>query len=175
VVQGVLVDGPAAASSVDLALERDDDAVRLAAGAEPGLSELAEQQLVDAALRFADLDELVIAAIGERRGGPVVSLQRCAGAPARCTAIVEIGYADRAGLAGAVREAWQAAQGGALSEPPRALHETQRPAPESGCRWCRSPLVWSGVGAVVLGAVVAILAASGSKPTPVVTVHGRDF
>ena len=184
VVQGVAIDGPAA---VELALDADDDAVRLAGGAEPGLSGRvfepaitslsapAEQALVDAALGFAELDEVVIAAIGDRRGGPALLVQRCGGAPARCTAVVEIGHGDRAGLAAAAREAWQAVQGGALREPPRVLGDVRRPEPPPGCQLCRSPLVWAGVGAVVIGTVIAIVAASGSRPPPVVLVDGHDF
>jgi hypothetical protein len=172
-VQGVLVgDTPAV---VDLALERDEDAVRLAGGAEPGLAEPAEQALVDAALRFADLDEVVVAAVSDRRGGPALIVQRCAGSPARCTAVVEVGFGDRAGLAAAAREAWQAIQGGALRHPPSVFGDIKSGAPPPGCRLCRSPLVWTGVGAVALGAVIAIVVTSGSRPPPVLTVDGHDF
>jgi hypothetical protein len=171
-VQGVVVDGSAA---VDLALERDDDAVRLAGGAEPGIAAPAEQALVDTALQLADLDELVVAAVGDRRGGPTLTVQRCAGAPARCTAVVEIGYGDRAGLPAAAREAWQAAQGGTLRYPPGVIGAIKLPPPASGCQLCRSPLVWGGVGAVVLGAAIAIVVTSGSRPAPIVNVDGHQF
>ena len=135
VVQGVAVTGPAAGAraadlALDLALDPDDDAVRLAAGAEPGLAEPAEQALVDTALAFADLDEVVVAAVTDRRGGPALVVQRCAGAPARCTAPAEVGFADRTALASAAREAWQAVRRAALGEPPRVLGDVQRgPAP----------------------------------------------
>jgi hypothetical protein len=168
----VVVDGAAA---VDLALERDEDAVRLAGGAEPGMAAPAEQELVDAALVFADLDEVVVAALSDRRGGPTLMVQRCAGAPARCTAVVEVGFGDRAGIAAAAREAWQAAQGGTLRYPPSVIGAIKPPQAEPGCRLCRSPLVWGGVGAVVLGAVIAIVVTSGSKPAPVLTIDGHDF
>jgi hypothetical protein len=172
-VQGMVVgDAPA---NVDLALEPDDDALRLAAGAEPGRSEAAQQGLVDAVLQLADLDEVVVAAVGDRRGGPALIVQRCAGAPARCTAAVEIGFGERAGLAAAARDAWQAVRAATLRDPPSVIGDVQdRPAP-GGCRLCRSPLVWTGVGAVVLGAVVAIVVSGASRPPPVVTVDGRDF
>ncbi|TMQ12508.1 MAG: PEGA domain-containing protein [Deltaproteobacteria bacterium] len=173
VVQGVAVDGPA---EVALALDTDDDAARLAAGAEPGLAAPAEQGLVDAALAFADLDDVVVAAMTERRGAPALIVQRCAGAPARCTAVAEIGFGDRAGLAAAAREAWRTVQAGELREPPRVLGEIrpQRP-PSEGCRLCRNPLVWVGVGAVVVTTVAVIVLTSGSKPPPVLTVDGHDF
>ncbi|HEU4730185.1 MAG TPA: PEGA domain-containing protein, partial [Kofleriaceae bacterium] len=171
-VQGVSVDG---AATIELALERDDDALRLAAGPEPGMVEPAEQALVDAALQLADLDEIVVAAVSDRRGGPTLHVQRCAGVPARCTAVVEIGFADRSGLAGAAREAWQAAQGGTLRYAPSVIGAIKPAPPPAGCRLCRSPVVWTGVGAVVLGAVIAIVVTSGSKPAPVITIDGHDF
>jgi hypothetical protein len=111
-----------------------------------GLAEPAEQALVDAALAFADLDEVVVAAVTVRRAGPALVLQRCGGAPARCTAAAEIGFGDRAGLAAAAREAWRAVQGEALREPPRVLGDIHRQPAPSGCRLCRNPLVWAGVG-----------------------------
>jgi hypothetical protein len=172
VVQGVLVDGPA---TVDLALDPDDDAVRLAGGAEPGLGAPLEQALVDAAAAFADVDEVVLAAVSDRRGGPALIVQRCAGAPARCTPPAEIGFGDRAGLPAAAREAWRAVQGGALGEPPRVIGGIRRDAARSGCRLCRNPLVWTGVGAALLTTVIVIAATSGSRPPPVVTVDGHGF
>jgi hypothetical protein len=169
-VQGVAVD--AAPVAVAVTLDRDDDAAQLAAGA-PG--DRGEPPLIEAALELADLDEIVVAATADRRGGPVVIVQRCAGAPVRCTAASEIGFADRAGLAGAVREAWAAVQHGELREPPMVIRDRARSAPPAGCRWCRSPLVWTGVGAVAVGVVLAIIATSGSRPPPIVTVNGSDF
>lgn len=173
-VHGVLVDGAAA---LDLALTLDSDAaaVQLAVGAEPGLAEPAEQALVDTALQFAELDEVLVAAVSDRRGGPTLVAQRCAGSPARCTAVVEVGFGNRAGLASAAREALQAAQVGELRYPPSVIGAIKARPLASGCRLCRSPLVWTGASAIVLGAVIAIVVASGSKPPPVVTVNGHDF
>jgi hypothetical protein len=173
-VQGVHVDGPAALD-LALALERDDDAARLAGGAEPGIAEPAEQALVDAAMQLVDLDEVIVAAQSDRRGGPALVVQRCAGLPARCTAVVEVGFGDRAGLASAAREAVQATQAGVLRYPPSVIGDSKPRPPPPGCRLCRNPLVWTGVGAVVLGAVIAIVVTSGAKPPPVVTVDGHDF
>ena len=78
-VQAVPID----ASAVEVVLERDDAAIRLTGGAELGLAEREAQQLVDATLRFADLDEVVLVAETTRRGGPTLLVQRCAGIPAR--------------------------------------------------------------------------------------------
>jgi PEGA domain len=178
IVQGVSVaegGGPSGATAVDLVLERDDDAMRLTGGAEPGLAASDEQELVDAVIKLADLDEVMVAAVSDRRGGPTLVLQRCTGAPARCTAVVEVGFGDRAGLAPATREALQATQAGTLRYPPSVIGDSKPHPPPPGCRLCRSPLVWAGVSAVVLGTVIAIIATSGSKPSPIVTVDGHDF
>src|SRR5204862_4860786 len=94
-VRGLAVDGP---SRVMLELERDDERVNLAGGPARGMSEVAAQELVDAALRYADLDEVILVAATSRRGGPTLLVQRCAGLPARCSAVVEVGYGDRSGL-----------------------------------------------------------------------------
>lgn len=167
--------GVGAGAAIDLVLEPDDAAARLAAGASLGLAAPAEQALIDAALELADLDDVIVAAVTQRRGGPALAVQRCAGAPARCTAVVEIGSGDRAGLAAAAREAWRAVQGGALADPPGVLGDVRREPPPAGCRLCRSPLVWTGVGAAVIGAVIVIAVTSGSKPPPILSVDGHGF
>ncbi|HEY0195262.1 MAG TPA: PEGA domain-containing protein [Kofleriaceae bacterium] len=173
VVQGVNVDGRAA---VALPLELDDDAARLAAGAAPGLSPLFEQALIDAALIYGELDEVVIAAVGERRGGPALFVQRCAGAPARCSAVAEVGFGDRAGLAAAAREAWQAVAGAAaMTAAPSVLGTTEPRVPDHRCHLCRNPYVWAGAGAAAIAATLAILALSGTRPPPVLNVDGRGF
>ena len=166
-----------AAASVSVELQRDEDAGRLAAGAVRGLAEPAAQALIDATLRFADLDEVVVAADTTRRGGPTLLVQRCAGAPARCSAVVEIGYGERAGLAAAARAAWEAARAGELRYPPVVLGDRGgRRDGKDRCKVCRSPWLWTGVGAAVAaGVVLAILATSGPPPAPVVGVDPSQF
>jgi tetratricopeptide (TPR) repeat protein len=174
-VRGVAVDD--APVSVSLELSPDEDALRLAAGAERGLAEPAAQALIDAALRFADLDEVVVVADTTRRGAPTLLVQRCAGpSRARCSAVVELGYGDRAGLGAAARAAWDAARTGELRYPPVVLGERGgRPGPDR-CKLCRSPLLWTGVGAaVVAGIALAIVATSSAKPAPVVGVDPGQF
>ena len=164
------------ATAVEVALERDDAAVRLAGGAELGLAEREAQHLVDATLRYADLDEVVLAAETIRRGGPTLLVQRCAGLPARCSAVVELGYGDRTGLAAAARAAWEAARAGDLRYPPTVLVEREGRVAGGGCRWCKNPWVWTGIGAaLVAGTVLAVVVLSGSQPPPIVGVDGTDF
>lgn len=173
-VRGVAVD---AATTVELELDPDPELGALARGAELGLAMAAQQALVDATLRYADLDQVVVVAEVSRRGGSALLVQRCSGIPARCTAIVEIGYGDRAGLAAAARAAWDAVRTGELREPPSALGERPGREPARRCEACRSPWLWTGVGVgLAIGAVVTTLAVtSGSRPAPSVGVDPGDF
>lgn len=172
VVQGVAVDEPAALA---LALERDESAGRLAAGAALGLDERAQQQLVDAVLRFADLDEVVLVAETVRRGSPTLLAQRCSGLPARCSAVVDIGF-ETGGRAAAGRAAWEAVRVGELRYPPTALSERGTTGPTGKCKWCRNPWVWTGVGAaLVTGVIITLVVTSASKPPPIVGIDPDDF
>jgi hypothetical protein len=171
-VQGVLVDGPAA---VDLALDPDDDALRLASSVEPGLAAPAELLLIDTTAAFADLDEVVIAAVRDRPGSLALVVQRCGGAPVRCTPPAEVGFGDRAALPAAAREAWRTVQDGVLTERPLVISGIRRDTVFTGCRLCRSPWVWAGAGAAVLATLLAIAASSGSQPPPIVTIDGHGF
>jgi tetratricopeptide (TPR) repeat protein len=186
-VRGVVVGEGAAAVTLELAA--DEDAQRLAAGATRGLSEAAAQGLIDAALRFAELSEVAVVADTIRRGAPALLVQRCAragggggagaagAAAARCSAVVELGYGDRAGLPAAARAAWAAARAGELRYPPVVLADRGGGAggPER-CRVCRSPWLWTGVGAaIVAGVALTIAATAGGKPAPVVGVDPTQF
>jgi hypothetical protein len=163
---------------VRLELERDDAWARLAAGATPGLGDAAAQELVDSALRFGELDELVVAVDTDRRGGEALLAQRCAGQPALCTAVVEIGY-TRGGLAEAARAAWQTVRAADLRYPPSVLDDPRAVGtapPPHRCEWCRSPWLWGGAGAAVLiGTIAAIAITSASRPPPIVGVTPGSY
>ncbi|MGE5186775.1 MAG: PEGA domain-containing protein [Acidobacteriota bacterium] len=163
---------------LELALERDDDWAHLAAGVEPGVADAIAQGMVDAVLRYAELDELVVAVDTDRRGGEALLVQRCAGSPARCTAVVEVGY-TRGGLAGAAREAWSSVRGADLRYPPSVLADPRvgaRPVPPRRCQWCRSPYLWGGVtAAVVVSAIAIVAAATASRPPPIVGVTPGQY
>ncbi|MEO8699631.1 MAG: PEGA domain-containing protein [Kofleriaceae bacterium] len=173
-VRGVVVGEDTA---IALALDADIEATRLVGGAALGMPDPAQQELVDATLRYADLDEVVIVAETTRRGGPALLAQRCAGIPARCSAVVEIGFSDRAGLAAAARSAWDAVRAGELRYPASVLNERDGGTrPRRWCEACRSPWLWTGVGAaVVVGTVVTLIVTSASRPPPVVGVNPPDF
>ena len=126
--------------------------VRLAAGAERGLAEPAAQALSTRRCGSRISTRSWSSRDTTRRGGPTLLVQRCAGAPARCSAVVEIGYGDRAGLAAAARAAWEAARAGELRYPPSVLGDRGgRRDGKDRCKVCRSPWLWTGVGAAVVG------------------------
>lgn len=159
------------ASTFRIELERDDDSSALAAG--PGLGDA--RALVEAVLRFAELDEVVLAVAADRRGAPALLVQRCAGLPATCTAATEIGYGDPSGLAAAARAAWQAATTAELRYPPTVFgerggtREVHRPV------W-KNPYLWGGVAIAALAGTIAIIAiTSGSPPAPSVTIDPGKF
>jgi hypothetical protein len=163
---------------VELELEPDVAAQALAEGARAGLADARAQELVDALLQFADLDEVVIVAASDRRGGDALLVQRCAGAPARCTAVVELGYGDRAGLAAAARDAWQAVRAAELRYPPSVLADPRLVGERvvHRCELCRNPYVWAGVGAAaVIATVTTIAILSSTRPPPNVIVDPGSF
>ena len=163
---------------VTVALERDTPAARLAAGAAAGMPAGPAAELVDATLRYAELDELFVVAQGERRGGPALLVQRCAGAPARCTAIVELGYAP-GGLVAATRAAWAAVRTADVRYPPDVFADPRRVGTAGvahRCTACRSPWLWGGIGtAAVIGAIAIVAAVSASRPPPTVMVSPSGF
>jgi hypothetical protein len=168
----------ATTKEVEVELEPDVAWTRLAEGALIGMADARAQELVDAAVRFADLDEVVLVADTDQRGGPTLLVQRCAGLPARCTAVIEIGYADRSGVAAAAREAWQSARTANLRYPPSVLGDPRATGgrDDDRCKLCRSPILWGGVGVGVVIATVAVIAiVSSSRPPPVVGVDPTKF
>ena len=164
-------------TELPIALEHDDEAAELAAGLDAGIAQRVQQLVVDRVLELADLDEVVLVASTERRGGPTLLVQRCAGAPARCSAVVELGYADRSGVAAAALEAWHAARTAELRYPPNMLDDPRLVGniEDHKCKLCRNPIVWAGVGVAAVAATIAIIAvASSSRPPPILTV-GSGF
>ena len=159
------------ASTFRLELERDDDATALATG--PGLGDA--RALVEAVLRFAELDEVVLAVAADRRGSPALLIQRCGGLPATCTAATEIGYAEPSGLTAAARAAWQAATTAELRYPPTVFGERGGPREVHRPVW-KNPYVWGGVAVAAIAGTIAVIAiTSGSRPAPSVTIDPGKF
>jgi hypothetical protein len=159
---------------VALSLEPDLAWRELGRGAQVGSNGVA---LVDATTRYADLDDVVLVADTDRRGGPALLMQRCAGLPAKCTAVVEVGY-EAGGLAAAAREAWTTVRAADLRYPPSVFGDERLTGKhtDNRCRVCRSPVLWGGVGVAAIVATVAIIAVvSSSRPPPVVGVDPTQF
>ncbi|MCX5741078.1 MAG: tetratricopeptide repeat protein [Proteobacteria bacterium] len=165
--QAVAVDD--AHSVFALRLEEDAAAMRLA---DPS-GELAP--LVETALTFGELDEIVVVESVVAHGSQALVVQRCVGIPATCSATVELGYPDAAGLAAAAKEAWASVRVGELRYPPKRRGEVDRAPQPRRCEPCRSPVVWGGVAAVAVVGVVLAVVLTGSRPLPVVTVNAADF
>jgi hypothetical protein len=163
----------AGATDMRLALDPDVAFARLDGGARVGMPDPTAQELVDAAIQFAELDEVVVVADTDHMGGEALLLQRCAGLPARCTAIAEVGYGDRAGLPAAARSAWQEVRAADLRYAPSVLDGEKI---VHHCSLCRSPWLWGGVGvAVVAGAIATIAIVSASRPAPIVSTNPGGF
>ena len=104
---------------------RDDEVVRLASGPAAGCR--SPRRRSSSTPRSATrLDEVVLAADTSRRRRSRSS-SSCAGTPARCSAVVDIGYGDRSGLAAAARQAWDAARTGELRYPPSVRRSWRAP------------------------------------------------
>ena len=148
-----------APSAIALALERDDDCgARSRSAPSAACPTRPRRALVDAALRFAELDEVVLVADTDRRGGPTLLVQRCAGAPARCTAVVEIGYGDAAGSRRPRARRGRPSRAAELRYPPSVLGDprvTGRRVVAHHCEVCRSPWLWGGVGAAAVIGTIA--------------------
>ncbi len=96
-----------ATASTDLAIALDPDPY--AAAAEAGIgrdtSDARATAAVEAGLLFGEVDAVLVVATTWQRDEPTLLVQRCAGTPVRCTAIVEIGYHDARGLDAALESA----------------------------------------------------------------------
>jgi hypothetical protein len=167
-------------TTTEIALELAPDPAwsQLAGGATLGLPDRDAQQLVDASLVYADLDEVVLVVETRRRGGGVLLAQRCAGLPARCTAVVEVGHGDASGRAAGAREVWSTLRTADLRYPPSVLADKRLDGGpvDDRCKLCRSPVLWVSVGAAVaVGTVVAVVLLSGSRPPPVVAIDPSQY
>ena len=169
-VQGVLIGEP---STLELALDPDEAASRLAAGAILGLSERAQQELaMRRSVRGPRRDRAGRRDLAARRSDVLV--QRCAGI--------------RRGQRGGRRRVRRSH----AASPPRRRGLAGRPhrrapyppgVPASGAGRSRRALpavpqsvVWTGVGAaLVVGTVLTIVAVSGAAPPPTVGIDPSQY
>jgi hypothetical protein len=175
--RGVAFAVTAEGAQIDLALDPDGapTAIDVGTGADPAAAS------VDAALVYGEVDGVVLAAVVAREGGTALLGQWCAGAPVRCTPVVEVAYRGPE-LGAAATRMWTTlrdARASARYQPslPVDPRLTSGGGGDGGrCRLCRNPWVWAGVGALLVGAGVttAVVAGSGTKQ-PVVTVDPGAF
>lgn len=177
--QAVRVPAEGAEVVLRLGEDRIGRALTARSGGVAGMSEEQALSLVEGVLTYADADEVLLLAATSRRGAPALLAQRCGGG-LRCTAVVEIGYAQP-GLPAAMRQAWATLARGELRYPP-SLPSDPRVLPdrtaggEGKCRLCRSPWLWAGVGAAVaVSSAVLIYALGQERPPPILTVDPGDF
>jgi hypothetical protein len=164
-------------AQIDVSLDPDGApaAIDVGTGPDPAAAS------IDAALVYGEVDGVVLAAVVAREGGTALLGQWCAGAPVRCTPVVEVAYRGDE-LGAAATRMWTTlrdARASARYQP--SLPVDPRLSSSGGgdggrCRLCRNPWVWAGVGALVIGAGVttAVVAGSGTKQ-PVVSVDPGAF
>ncbi len=143
-----------------------------------GLAEEQASALAEAVTTFADADETLWLAQTTRRAAPALLAQRCNSRP-RCTAVVEVGFAEP-GLPAAVRAAWALLQRGDLRYPPTLPIDNRLAPPrltrgDQRCRWCRSPWLWGSVGLALVGSAVLLATLAADDPPPVLIVDPGDF
>lgn len=165
------------ATAIELTLAPDRFA-RALLPATPGLGEDAALALVEAVATYAEADQVLLLASAARRGALAVLAQRC-DARARCTAVVEVGYADR-GLEPAVRAAWTILERGELRYPPSLPGDSRLTPTTAGggdgrCKLCRSPWLWAGVGAALAASAALLVVLAQDDPTPIVVVDPGTF
>ena len=165
----------ATTTSLRVELAPDPDAEAIADGADAATTDDATRRLVEATLRYGDVDAVVLVAEAERRGAPALLVERCT--TAGCTGEVEVGYGDASGVVAAARAAWADVRDADAHRAAVALDLRGTTAPEHHrCEACRNPYVLGGVGAaLVLGAIAIAVVATESRPPPTVGVNPGDF
>jgi hypothetical protein len=154
-----------ATSTTDLTIELDVAAEleAVSGGLAAGASDARATAAVDAALRYGDVDAVVVVATAWRGDQPSLFLQRCASTPIRCTEITELGYGADTGLAAALRTgiADISTEGARLATPTLVGDRRLTGGGKPKCLVCR-PWVWAvGGGVVLAAAVLAIVLVDG--------------
>jgi hypothetical protein len=118
-----------------------------------------------------------------RRGQPALLGQLCAGQPASCTAVVEVGYPE-GGLKVGADQLWRTLEGARLRFPPtlqvdaRLIAGERAPGKdkEKGAKplW-KNRWLWLGVAGVSLAAGAFLLLDGESEVTPIFTGDRCDF
>lgn len=152
------------------------DELALVAGAPEGRAGAA----IADTLLYAELDEVFVVASVFRGGQPALLGQRCVLARPACTAVVEIGH-EVGGVEAAARVLVDRLRGaslryGVVLPMDARVSRAEVGRLERGCRWCRSPWLYVGGGALAAALVTTlVIAATGDDPVPAVMIDPGDF
>ena len=152
-----------------------------------GAGENTATRAAAAVLFYSEADELLLVASVLRRGAPALLGQACAGVPILCGRVVEIGYPDARGLAGAARTVLEQARSSSRRFPVTLLADarlirdggpSQQPVVATGAGdrplW-RNPWLWVGAGSVALAITAGIIATRDREVQPIVVGNPCDF
>ena len=173
--------------AIDLPSDPETQAIAVGSpGLTVGRASARTEVALSALIRYAELDGVVVVAGVWRRGQPALIGQYCADIPVRCTRIVEIRFPAPEAASSACAELWSALRAEARETTPALLEDRRLVAGEArprqgpsestgGCRWCRSPWLWVGVGAAVVAAGTTWLVLRDRDIEPVVTIDPCQF
>lgn len=148
-----------------------------------GVAEVEARQAVSAVTLFAASDTLVFMASVWRRGQPALLGQLCAGQPAKCSAVIEIGY-PVGGLRVAAEQLWRSFDRDELRFPPTLQVDARliagEKAPAEGKDKTAAPLwknrwLWLGVAGASLATGAWLLLDGEAEITPIFTGDRCDF
>jgi hypothetical protein len=155
------------AVEVSVDLDPDPAAAAIAGGLAAGDSDARAAGAVETALRYGDVDAVVVVAtawLPDDR--PALLAQRCAGVPVRCTQIAEVPYNPAAGVAAAVTASLDdlARAQAALVVPTLVADRRLARRGNGGCLTCK-PWFWAAVGGTLLAGTVITLVLVDDEPT----------
>ena len=181
--RAIVIEVDATTPLVAVELPPDRDGAVLARAADSGLAGLGDSdaaRVIDLAALYADVDDVLVVASIMRAGAPALLGQRCTGGRA-CTAVVEVGYADAAGLPAALAQlrarlaAADARYGVVLADDPRVTRGGTRVV-GGGCDGCRRRWYWIGGGVVAAAALAAtVIVLTRGEGAPSVMIDPGDF
>jgi hypothetical protein len=144
------------------------------------------QEFVQAVLRVGVAQSMIIVVATWKRGEPALYAQRCelvderGSNEAQCFTPVEVGWdGSKNGLPQACQALLEMLVSSKVPSALAILTEPAANAPAAAktCRWCRSPVLWTGIAATMVGGVTAalLLSRTSDAKAPIVTLNPSDF
>lgn len=177
---------PGADAPIEISLAVDPVAATILRGRPAlatGVAEVEARQAVSAVMLFAASDKLVLTASVWRRGQPALLGQICSGQPAKCSAVIEIGY-PIGGLHVAAEKLWRTLAREKRRFPPTLQVDARliagEKAPGVNHHKVSTPLwkkrwLWLGVAGASLAAGAWLLLDGQVEVTPVFGGERCDF